>query len=67
MTKVISSLLFVLSFSTTLHAENKLKRIIYKDEIILVPKSAKILNCKDNRGKYSIIITDPCKVFNKDD
>lgn len=67
MSKTILPLLFLLSFSANLHAENKLKRIIYKNETILPPKSAKLVVCKDDREKYSIITVDPCKVFNKDD
>jgi hypothetical protein len=67
MTKIILPLLFVLSFPATLHAENKLKRIIYKDETILVPKSAKLMTCKDLRKEYSIITEDLCKVNFKDD
>ncbi len=63
----LTLLILVLSFSANLHAENKIKYIIHEKEEILLPKSAKLLNCKDMRKEYSIITVDLCKVNFKDD
>lgn len=63
MFKFVLTFLLLLSISTNLHAENKIKRTISKKEIILPPKSAKIIVCKEKTEKYSIITSDYCTVI----